>query len=236
MPIDLLIKLIPSENRWIWNDYLQFVACGMRRFNYEKNKTELKIEKLRLSEKALHRNYGKLSELSENFKKNALSLSLLTDWLTVWRYTATLPPPLNEKQISDIIGDASSLLARMIMALNDENPTIYLPLCSLLSAVIFLYLTFNKDEFIKTGKWSSKQRHSKLKGWLKNSGVLLSVIRSKRLKFQTALLLNILKFYARNLQNNKQLEMTFLDEIRIFMYSTWQFITIRRKSVTTRGI
>ena len=32
------------------------------------------------------------------------------------------------------IGNASSLLARMIMALNDENPAIYLPLCSLLSA------------------------------------------------------------------------------------------------------
>ncbi|MBQ8481577.1 MAG: hypothetical protein IJ532_03500 [Alphaproteobacteria bacterium] len=238
MPIDFLTSLIPSQNLELWNNYLKFINLGKSRFFYEKDRISCKEEKLRLLEKAVRRDLpvsdNILSRLQQEFLQENLSVSLLSDWLAVWRYTATLPLPLNEKRLSDIIGYAASPAARMIIALNNENPSIYLPFSSLVSAVLFMAMETEKDDLFKGSKWSLKQKRSKLKGWLKNSRILLSVIRSKRLKFKTALLLNRLKIYERDFQNNKQFKIGFLDEVSIFLYSMCQFMTIRYKSVAIK--
>ena len=235
MSIDFLSTLIPSKNLELWNDYLKFISMGKSRFSYEKDRVSAKEEKLRLLEKAVRRDLPAskniLSRLQQEFLQENLSVSLLSDWLYVWRYSATLPLPLNERRLSDIIGYAASPTARMIIALNNENPSIYLPFSSLVSAVLFMAMENGKSDLFKGAKWSLKQKRSKLKGWLKNSRILLSVIRSKRLKFKTALLLNRLKVYERDFQNNKQCQIGFLDEIRIFLYSIWQFMAIRYKSI-----
>lgn len=240
MPIDFLISLIPSKKRGLWRDYLKFANVGNSRFVYEEGKENIKEEKLRLLEKAMRREVNNpvniLARLQREFIKENLSISLLIDWLTVWKYTATLNPPLNEKQVSDIIGYIVSPLTRMILVLNDENPSIYLPFAALISAALFLQMTKEKNELLKGGKWSLKQRRSKLKGWLKNSRVLLSVVSSKRLKFRLAMLLNRIRLYESAFLNNKQCDIGMLDEMKIFLYSIWQFMTIRHKSVTTKGI
>lgn len=240
MSIDFLSSLIPSENIELWNDYLKFINLGKSRFFYEKDRVAVKEEKLRLLEKAIRRDLPAsdniLSQLQKEFVQENLSVSLLSDWLSVWRYTATLPLPLNEKRLSDIIGYAASPTARMIIALNNENPSIYLPFSSLVSAVLFIDMEYGKSDLFKGAKWSLKQKRSKLKGWLKNSRILLSVIRSKRLKFKMALLLNRLKIYESCFQNNKQYKIGFLDEVRIFLYSIWQFMMIRYKSVVVKGM
>lgn len=240
MPIDFVISLIPGKKRELWRDYLKFADMGNSRFTYEDGRENVKEEKLRLLEKAMRREIknsaNTLARLQQEFIKENLSISLLTDWLTVWKYTSVLKSPLNEKQISDIIGYIVSPLTRMIVALNDENPSIYLPFAALISATIFLQMTEEKNELLKGGKWSLKQRKSKLKGWLKNSRVLLSVVGSKRLKFRLAVLLNRVRLYESAFLNNKQCDIGMLDEIKIFLYSIWQFMTIRHKSVTTKGI
>lgn len=240
MPTDFLISLIPSEKRGLWRDYIKFTELGNIRFAYEEGKKEIKEEKLRLLEKAVRReikgSVNILARLQQEFIKDNLSISLLTDWLTVWKYTSILKPPLNEKQASDIIGYVVSPLTRMIMALNNENPSIYLPFAAFISAALFLQMTEKKTELLKGGKWGIKQRKSKLKGWLKNARVLLSVVSSGRLKFRLALLLNRIKFYEKAFQNNKQYNIGMLDEIRIFLYSVWQFMIIRHKSVAIKGL
>ena len=240
MSADFLTSLVPAENLELWQNYLKFINLGKNRFFYENNKTSVKEEKLRLLEKAIRRDLpisdNVLSRLQQGFLQENLSVSLLSDWLIVWRYTATLPLPLNEKRLSDIIGYSASPLARMIIALNNENPSIYLPFSSFVSAFLFLMMEAEKSDLLKGARWSRKQKSSKLKGWLKNSKILLSVIRSKRLKFKTALLLNRLKIYEQAFQNNKQYKIGFLDEVRIFLYSIWQFMTIRYKSVAVKGV
>lgn len=240
MQINSLSQLIADKYRPLWDDYLRFFLLGQQRFAYQEMMVERKSEQLRLLEKALRRNFALpntlLYRLQQKFAEQNLSLSLLLDLLIVWRYTSSLPSPLSEKQISDIIGYIASPLARMIMALNDENPSIYLPLSSLVSAVLYCWLSEQKSDLLKGTKWSAKQRRSKLKGWLKNSSLLISVVRSYRLKFKSALLLNQLKFWADRLQNNKQRHITFLDEVRIVLYSAFQFVTVRHKSVTIKGV
>lgn len=240
MAINFLTSLIPNKYHQLWLDYLKFAEWGGRRFAYEEGKEDAKENKLFMLEKALRCKgkflWGVSGRLKKEFSEENLAISLLTDWLIVWKYTTELKPPLNEKQISDIIGYAVSPLTRMIMALNDENPSVYLPFGSLVSAVVFLYLMQSKAELIKGSKWSLKQRKSKLKGWIKNSRVLLSVTRSAKLKFRLALLLNRLDFYNVAFQNNKQCHIGVLDEIMIFLYSIWQFMTIRRKSVAIKEL
>jgi hypothetical protein len=240
MPIDLLTSLIPNEKQKLWELYLSFLYAETKRFGFDKTQAKVKEDKLRLLEKALRRDVsGKnniIAKLQSEFIKENLSLSLLTDWLVVWRYTAILEPPLNEKRISDIIGAAASPLARMIMALNNENPSIYLPFSSLISAILFLYILRENKPILKGCKWKLSQQRSKLKGWLKNAGVLLNVVSSLKLKFKVALLLNRLNIYGQAFQNNKQCEIGILDEIKIFLYSIWQFVTVRHKSVIIRGL
>lgn len=240
MLIDLLTNLIPVEKRKLWSDYLQFVAAESGRFEYSENKIKLNEDKLRLLEKAMRRDAmarkNILARLQKEFVNENLSISLLTDWLIVWRYTSVLKPPLNEKRFSDIIGAVASPITRMIMALNNENPSIYLPFISLISAVIFLHLTKEKSMLLTGIKWSLKQRRSKYNGWLKNARLLLNIVSSKRLKFKIALLLNKLLIYEKFFKNNKQFEIGILDEAKIFLYSIWQFITIRHKSVIIRGL
>lgn len=240
MLIDNLLSLIPAEKHSLWRDYTNFIELGRARFAYEEDKTDFKEEKIRLLEKAVRRDLGGskniLSRLQKDFIKENLSISLLTDWLVVWRYTATMPLPLSERRLSDIIGYAASPLARMIMALNNENPSVYLPFSSLISAVLFLQAEEEGYKLFKGCKWSAKQKRGKLKGWLKNSRVLLNVVKSKRLKFKMALLLNRLDFYERTRSNNQQRHTTFLDEMRIFLYSIWQFVTIPHKSVKIKGL
>lgn len=240
MLIDLLTSLIPNEKQALWELYLKFLDAEIKRFEFEKDKTAIKEEKIRLLEKVLRcNNLAKnniIAELQKGFINENLSVSLLTDWLVVWRYSAITEPPLNEKRISDIIAAAASPLARMIMALNNENPSIYLPFSSLVSAVLFLYITHNDYPILKGCKWRLSQRRSKLKGWLKNADVLLNVVSSKRLKFKIALLINRLKIYQYAFQNNKQCKIGVLDEIKIILYSVWQFMTVRHKSVIIRGL
>lgn len=240
MLIDLLTSLLPTEKRKLWQLYRQFIRVGNKSFCFEENKKDIKKEKLRLLEKAIYRNCSTssnlLARIKKEFKTEGLSVSLLTDWLVVWKYTSVLQTPLNEKRLSDIIGYAASPTARMIMALNNENPSVYLPFCSLISAILFLQLTHEKSPLLQGAKWSLKQRRSKLKGWLKNARVLLNVVSSKRLKFVLALLLNRLNIYEQAFQNNKQCKIGVLDEVKIFLYSIWQFIAVRHKSVAIKGM
>ena len=240
MSIDMLTSLIPDKQRELWLDYITFIKMGNKKFAYVKGSENTNIEKLKRLEKAMRRDFpisgNLLAKLQRGFIKENLSVSLLTDWLAVWRYISTLPQPYNEKRISEVIGNAASPLARMIMALNDENLSIYLPLCSLVSLVLLTDLLENKSGFTITAKWSTRQKLGKLRGWIKNSKVLLSIVSSKTLKFRVAFLLNRLHCYERYMSNNKQFSIGVLDWIKIFLYTVWQFIAIRHKSVEIKGI
>ena len=240
MSIDVLTSLIPDKQHELWLDYITFVKMGNKKFAYIKGSENVNIEKLKRLEKAMRRDFpisgSLLAKLQQGFIRENLSVSLLTDWLTVWRYISSLPQPSNEKRTSEVIGNAASPLARMIMALNNENLSIYLPLCSLVSLVLLTDLLENKSDFIMTTKWGIRQKIGKLRGWIKNSKVLLSIISSKSLKFRVAILLNRLQCCEKHILSNKQLTVGVLDWIKIFLYSIWQFITIRHKSVKIKGI
>lgn len=240
MSIDTLTSLIPDKQRELWLDYITFIKAGNKKFAYAKGMENINIEKLKRLEKAMRRDFpisgNLLAKLQRKFVRENLSVSLLTDWLTVWRYISTLPQPYNEKRISEIIGNAASPLARMIMVLNNENLSVYLPLCSLVSSVLLTDLIENKSGLMKSAKWGTRQKLSKLRGWIKNSKVLLSIVSSKSLKFRMAVLLNRQQCYEQYMISNKQFSVGVLDWIKIFLYSIWQFMTIRHKSVKIKGI
>lgn len=83
---------------------------------------------------------------------------------------------------------------------------------------------------------SKRQKESRLKGLYKSAKVILSLVKSKRLKFKLAIWLNKANLQTKQFINNKQHKLTFLDCTWIFLYSSWQFAVIKRKSVSNRGI
>lgn len=103
--------------------------------------------------------------------------------------------------------------------------------------MLFLLKIFKDNpDFIKKAKMSRRQKESRLKGLHKSASVLLQLVKSKRLKFRLALLLNTAKFQLVAFQNNKQQKPSFLDCSLIFLYSMAQFFFIKRKSVNNKGI
>ena len=123
-----------------------------------------------------------------------------------------------------------------MLVLDNENPSTYQPLTSLL-VLLFLQEAFNNNSnFVKKAKISKRQRESRLNGLYKSAKVILALLKTKRLKFRLAILLNTANLHTRLFKNNEQRKLTFLDYLAIFLYSSVQFFFIKRKSVNNKGI
>lgn len=222
------------------DDYFRYLQIGLAHYAKENISTETKKQKLELLEKALRRDFpyknSLIARLQQHFIKENLSLYLLLDPLYAWKYPATGKIPTNEAQISEFGNLFISPFARLIMALYDENPGTYMPLSSLFSALFLSDVFQGNLPFDIRLKLSKRQKISKLKGLLKNAGVILSVVKSKRLKFKLALALNQTRIMIKKYENNKQRKITLIDNIAVFLYSCWQFITIKHKTIEKNKI
>lgn len=237
LDIKLLLPLVAAQKRHVLELYFAYWQLGWQHFLKNNLSSTTKEEQIRLLEKAIRKDFplknNLLAKLQQAFVAENLSLYLLLDLLSAWKYLANEAEIKTEAQLSDIIGYAASPLARMIMALNNEVPSTYLPMQSLLCAMMWYNLTEQKSPLLQKIKLSAKQKNSKLNGLLQNAAVLLAIVSRKRLKFQMALLLNRLNII---LQNNKQAQTSILDELKIFLYSIWQFIMVRKRTLTQKGI
>ncbi len=233
-------ELAAKEYQPLAADYLTFLETGRRHFSNPKISSAQRLEKLRLLEKALRKTcplrQSLIFKLQQNFLKENISISLLLEPLSVWRYMAADKTPTSGAQVSEILNRLMSPLARLILVSYDENPSTYLPLTSLF-IILFLQENFEKNsDFIKKAKMNKRQKESRLKGLYKSAKVILSLVKSKRLKFKLAIWLNKANLQIKLFINNKQRKPTFLDCTWIFLYSLWQFIVIKRKSVNNKGI
>ena len=227
--------LVKKEHYQLIDDYFRFLNCGLGHYAKENAEKQVKKQKLELLEKALRKDFklknSLISRLQKAFLKENLSLYLLLDPMYAWRYLAEEKMPTSEAQLSEFINLFISPFARLIMALYDENPATYLPLSSFFSALLLTDLYDNKSPLIAKVKLSKRQRISKLKGLLKNAGVILSLVNSKRLKFKLALALNEAKILLKYQENNKQPKITLIDSTRVFLYSVWQFFSVKHKTL-----
>lgn len=230
-----LQKLLKKKYRPLWHDYADFVNQTGKHFAKEGLSREIKEEKLYLLEKAIRKEFpfknSKLARLQKQFVRENLSLYLLLDFLPVWRRMACGTDPENEMQLSEVLNSFAAPKARMLMVLNNESPSTYLPMTSALVAAFLLDSLQNKSNLVRKVKWSRRQQISKLTGLLKSSWVVLALVKSKRLKFYAALFLNNLKLQIERFKNNKQPNFTVLDVVMIFLYSAFQFVVIRKKTV-----
>ena len=236
----LITDLVRPYQQPLVDLYIKYLKIGNEHFGQKSVSAEVKAEKIRLLERGIRRDFPQqdniIARLQKQFVTENLSLYLLLDPLLAWRYTATGKRPTSETQVSDIIGYETSPLARLLMVLNNENPSTYLPMQSLLALLVFSDMFQNKSPLLKAVKWSKKQRCSKLTGLLKNAGVLLSIVRSKRLKYKAAILLNTAAVLVEKYEKNQQMFLSVLDVLRIYLYSCSQFLFIRKQTVTKKGI
>lgn len=233
-------ELAAKEYRQLTAEYLAYLQLGKRHFSNPKITAAQRLEKLRLLEKALRKTcplqQSLIFKLQQQFLQKNISISLLLEPLSVWRYAAAGKTPTSGAQVSEILNRLMSPLARLILVSHDENPSTYLPLTSLF-IILFLQENFEKNsDFIKKAKMSKRQKESRLKGLYKSAKVILSLVKSKRLKFKLAIWLSKANLQTKQFINNKQHKPTFLDCTWIFLYSLWQFAVIKRKSVSNRGI
>ncbi len=235
-----IAKLAAKKYQPLIGDYLAFLQLGQQHFGNKQVSSDIRTEKLKLLEKALRRpspfQNGLIFRLQQNFLKENISISLLLEPLSAWRYAAADKIPASGPQVSELLNRLLSPAARLFLVLDNENPSTYLPLTSLFIMLFLLEIFKDNPDFIKKAKMSRRQKESRLKGLHKSAAVLLQLVKSKRLKFKLALLLNIAEFQLAAFQNNKQQKPSFLDCSLIFLYSTAQFFFIKRKSVNNKGI
>lgn len=224
-----------NEHHSLIDDYFSYLQSGLIHYAKEDIGKEVKKHKLELLEKALRKDFplskSLVARLQKHFLKENLSLYLLLDPIYAWKYLASGKIPTSETQISEFSNLFISPFARLIMALYDENPGTYLPLSSLFSALFLLDVFQNNLPFSVKLKLSKRQKISKLKGLAKNSAVILSVVKSKRLKFMLALALNQTKVMIKRYENNKQPQIPLIDNIAVFLYSCWQFVSVKHKTI-----
>jgi len=236
----LITDLVKPQQQPLVDLYIKYLEIGNEHFGKKGISTEVKTEKLKLLEKGIRRDVpyadNIISRLQKQFVAENLSLYLLLDPLLAWRYAASGKQPTSESQVSDIIGYETSPLARLLMVLNNENPSTYLPMQSLLALLVFSDMFQNKSPLLKSVKWARRQRCSKLKGLLKSAAVLLPIVSSKRLKYKAAILFNTASILVDKYEKNQQITIEFLDVLRIYLYSIIQFLFIRKRTVTKRGI
>ena len=233
---DLQYLLKPKYHA-LWADYCRYLDLGWQHFNDTCYATQTKYEQLRLLEAAIRRDFplkeNLLARLQQHFLAENLSLYLLLDPLTAWRYAASGKIPESETALTEIVQRAVSPAARLLMVLNDENPSTYLPMTSFLTARFLEQLQMQKSPFVQKIKRSKKQWSRKYEGLLKNAFVLLGIVNSKRLKFKAAIVLNKMKL---RISDNKQASTEFLDRVKIVCYSVIQFITVRKRTTTPKGM
>ena len=234
----VLQSLVFAKYRPLLSLYCKYLHMGWKHFYTSSLNSDVKLEKIRLLERAIRQEFPLkqtiVSQLQKQFLEENLSLSLLLEPLQAWKYLSMQPEATSGEQISDIMGYIVSPLARLLMVLNNnENPGTYLPMQSLLSFLFWHYLFIEKSYLIVRLKFSAKSRYNKMDGLLKNSFILLSIVRSKYLKWKLAILLNKLRFM---LENNEHLSFSFLDHIQIFLYSLIQFIVVRQRTLSRKEI
>lgn len=239
----MLVKPLLSDlvkNEKLLNLYLRYLRLGWEHYTKKGISTEIKAEKIRLLEKAIRRGCKLKSnlvcQLEQEFLRENLSLYLLLEPLAAWRYLATDKLPTSETQLTDVVGNISSPLSRFLMVLNNETPSTYLPMQALLTAWILLQMLQEKDAFLQKLKWHKSRQLSKLRGLCKDGAVILAVVKSKRLKYRLAVLLNRISILTEKYAKNEQPTIEFLDALRIFVYSVTQFLLIKKRTVTKKGI
>ena len=233
-------NLLKAEYRPIWSDYCRYLRMGWQHYADKKIDSAIKAEQIRLLERAVRKDFPLpdtlLARLQKAFVTENISIYLLLEPLRVWRWLATDKKKITEAQISEIIAGLASPAARMLMVLNNENPSTYLPMTSLLSAWFLLDAMENKNVLLQKSGKRSRFWLGKIQGLLKNASVILSVIKSRRLKFRLAMELNRLTILVNKTQSNKQCRIESLDRIKIFLYSLCQFIVIKRRTTEVKGI
>lgn len=227
--------LVKHEHYGLIDDYFRYLDLGLNHYSKENISPQTKKQKLELLEKALRKDFpiknSLISRLQSSFIKENLSLYLLLDPLYAWRHQADGKILTSEEQLSEFTNLFISPAARLILALYDENPATYLPLSSLFATLFLLDVFQSKTPLATAVKISKRKKISKLKGLIKNASVILSLVKSKRLKFKLALAINRTKIILKNYENNKQSNSSVLDNIAVFLYSIWQFMSVKHKTL-----
>ena len=235
-----LQKMLPAEYRPLWQDYCLYLRLGQKHFTDRRRSHAVQTEQIRLLEEAIRKEFplkrSLLARLQQNFVKENLSLYLLLEPLQSWQWYAGGKMPNTEAQISELVSRVAAPAARLLMVLNEENPSTYLPMTSLLSAMFLTEAVANKAEILQKLKKTRRFWYGKLRGLLKNATILPAIVKSKRLKFLLAVQINTAALKIDMLQNNKQRPIEQLDRLKIFVYSIYQFVTVRKRTTETKGI
>lgn len=232
--------LLKSKYDVLWIDYCHYLDLGWQHFIKKNLAEDIKYEQLRLLEKAIRRDFiikkNLLARLQKFFIAENLSLYLLLEPLQAWRYLTADSCPYSKDAVVEVVQRAVSPAARLLMVLNEQHPSTYLPMTTFFTAYFFYCERMQKSPFLKNIKYSEKRWYNVLSGLLRDSSVLLEIVSSKRLKFILAMEINTLKIKLRKALKHQQLSLDLLDRLKIAVYSIIQFITVRKRMVMKKGL
>lgn len=207
--------------------------------------------------------------LRETFLAEKLNFSLATDLLTAFRRDAENIKYETWGQLLDYCKYSAAPVGRFMLALHDENPSTYLPataLCSVLQITnhiqdlkddaamlkrIYLPKELLGQHKVKLKDLTAENCSKNLKflindvllrcdGLLKDARILPEIIKSRRLKFYTAVTLSLTDSLIAKLKAgdvlSKKIRLGIWDKLRAFCHGMAVLLTVRRKTLTNKGL
>ena len=230
---DYILKSVPKNQVYIMQCYLDFIILGIKAATNPKISTQTKLKKFDLLYRQIFKSCAiknnLITKLQQNFIKENISLSLISDMINALKQLALQEQPDGKTQIY-IMQLFINPLARMIMVLNNLNMSIYMPFISLLmgGGVISLF---------QTGKVSDRRFYtSKLNGFIKDGQILPMLIKNKCFKFKICFFVMMINSYAQKIKRKEQLKLTIIDSSKILMYACAKWLFTRVKTLNLKGI
>ena len=210
-----------------------------------------------------------IKKLRRDFISENLSFSLLTDLLTAFRQDARNYKYETWGQLVEYCRWSAAPVGRFMLALHNENPSTYLPGTSLCVALqiqnhlqdlkydakllkrVYIPVDMMKKYGVKTSDLLKdretpqlnrlkKDILQKVQGLIKEADILLSIVKSRRLRMELGVILSLTVIMLKKLEKGdvlaKEIKFSKLDWFKATLQGMGRGLLTKRKTLTTKGL
>ena len=235
--LDIYAGLIPTNNRKLYQDYMQWIYLLAQRGVHKKHIAKSTFNCLYKAVSHPWQNSRLLGRLQSSFIKENLSLSLLLEPLDGFEWLSKNRYPLNFSSSSPILLQIISPISRFVAALNRQHPPVYQPLSTLISIYLALYL-INMPKLIDVLKAAdisvnATELRQELTLRLNEAKQILPQIKGMGFKLKVAFYIGL----CQKLINQKSpKKINFFGYVNALLAGLWYTLTTKGKKIKFRKI
>ena len=229
-----LLKSVPENKKYLMQCYIDFILLAVKSAYNKQIKYQIKIKKFDLLYRQIFKNCifknNIIHKLQQQFVKENISLSLMTDIIKACKYSADDSYGQDNKHRIYCMEMFVGPLARFIMVLNNLNMSVYIPFVALMmgAALVSMYQHNNITD--------RKFYTNKLNGFLKDAKILPMLIQNRILRFKICYFLMLSDAYIGKIKRKEQLKITIIDLVKILLYALTIWLFTRVRTLNVRGV